>query len=70
MTNFGQIWETIVDPEGWFMKDVNPTLAGDSLLRLGGRLRNAALGYSEEHSVIQPAIVLLFFLVLFSVPLL
>jgi len=29
-------------------------LAGDSLLRLGGRLRNAALEYCEKHSIILP----------------
>jgi hypothetical protein len=34
------------------LKSLNPTLAGDSLLQLGGR--NATFGYSEKHSIVLP----------------
>lgn len=36
------------------LRSLNPFCGEDKLLRLGGRLRNAAIGYSERHPIIIP----------------
>lgn len=36
------------------LRTLSPFLGEDKLLRLGGRLRNAALCYSEQHPIILP----------------
>ncbi|XP_029175540.1 uncharacterized protein LOC114944008 [Nylanderia fulva] len=36
------------------LKSLNPFVGKDSLLRLGGRLRNSALSYKERHPIIIP----------------
>jgi len=41
-------------PKSSALKSLNPMLAGDSLLRLGRRLRNTALRYFEKHSIMLP----------------
>jgi hypothetical protein len=41
-------------PKSSALKALNPMLGGDSLLRLGGRLRNTAFGYCEKYPIILP----------------
>ncbi|KAH0953726.1 hypothetical protein HN011_006600 [Eciton burchellii] len=41
-------------PKSNALKVLNPMLGGDSLFRLGGRLRNGALEYCKKPSVILP----------------
>jgi len=41
-------------PKSRALKFLNPMLAGDSLLRLSGWLRNATFGYCEKYSIILP----------------
>jgi len=46
--------ESIPFPNPSSLKALRPVLGDDSLLRLGGRLHNAALEYGEKHPIILP----------------